>query len=115
MFVFFVELLNIVLNESWESPFGFQDYQVDTESYEYGVLHPVASSKKQPSLLEEHFEAVSDDDENSDSDASQSSDDEVDDGDAARPSKKAKTPKFVPFDCVDLHLIDTHYLDSILF
>ncbi|KAL1191539.1 hypothetical protein V5N11_002360 [Cardamine amara subsp. amara] len=68
------------------------DFQIDSESYEYGVLHPVASSKKQPSLLDEHFEAVSDDDdENSDSDASQSSDD--DNGDTARPSKKSKTPK----------------------
>ncbi|EOA23553.1 hypothetical protein CARUB_v10016747mg [Capsella rubella] len=67
------------------------DLQIDPESYEYGVLHPVASSKKQPSLLEEHFEAVSDDDENSD--ASQSSDDEADNGDATRSSKKAKTPK----------------------
>ncbi|KAH0912267.1 hypothetical protein HID58_035588 [Brassica napus] len=66
------------------------DFQIDPESYEYGVLHPVASSKKQPSLLDEHFEAVTDDDENSDSDASQGSDDESEDG---RPSKKSKTPK----------------------
>ncbi|KAL0652788.1 hypothetical protein Bca4012_095479 [Brassica carinata] len=67
------------------------DFQIDPESYEYGVLHPVASSKKQPSLLDEHFEAVTDDDENSDSDASQGSDDESEDG---RPSKKSKTPNF---------------------
>ncbi|KAH0865205.1 hypothetical protein HID58_082416 [Brassica napus] len=66
------------------------DFQIDPESYEYGVLHPVASSKKQPSLLDEHFEAVTDDDENSDSDASQGLDDESEDG---RPSKKSKTPK----------------------
>ncbi|CAN6898427.1 unnamed protein product [Brassica oleracea] len=66
------------------------DFQIDPESYEYGVLHPVASSKKQPSLLDEHFEAVTDDDENSDSDASQGSDDESEDG---RPSEKSKTPK----------------------
>ncbi|KAJ0246784.1 Embryo sac development arrest 7 [Hirschfeldia incana] len=66
------------------------DFQIDPESYEYGVLHPVTSSKKQPSLVDEHFEAVTDDDENSDSDASQGSDDESEDG---RPSKKSKTPK----------------------
>jgi ribosome biogenesis protein ENP2 len=75
------------------SMFQNPDFQIDKDSYEYGVLHPVASSKKQPSLLDEHFEAVSDDDENSDSDASQPSDDEADDGDATRPSKKARTPK----------------------
>lgn len=69
---------------------GFQDFQIDKDSYEYGVLHPVASSKKQPSLFEEHFEAVTDDDENSDSDASQASDDE---DDTTRPSKKSRTPK----------------------
>ncbi|CAE6076498.1 unnamed protein product [Arabidopsis arenosa] len=77
----------------FSSMFQNPDYQIDPESYEYGVLHPVASSKKQPSLLDEHFEAVSDDDENSDSDASLSSDGEADDGDATRPSKKARTPK----------------------
>ncbi|KAF8114741.1 hypothetical protein N665_0034s0080 [Sinapis alba] len=66
------------------------DFQIDPESYEYRVLHPVASSTEQkPSLLDEHFEAVTDDDddEKSDSDASHGSDD-------GKPSKKkSKTPK----------------------
>lgn len=63
-------------------------------------------------MLDEHFEAVSDDDENSDSDASLASDDEADDGDATRPSKKARIPKLVPFDCIPGSTFDTHYLDS---
>ncbi|CAF2059077.1 unnamed protein product [Brassica napus] len=71
----------------FDNMFHNPDFQIDPESYEYRVLHPVASSStKQPSLLDEHFEAVSDDDENSDSDVSRGSDD-------GRPSKKLKTPK----------------------
>ncbi|CAF2171592.1 unnamed protein product [Brassica rapa] len=72
----------------FDNMFHNPDFQIDPESYEYRVLHPVASSTKQPSLLDEHFEAVSDgdDDENSDSDVSRGSDD-------GRPSKKLKTPK----------------------
>ncbi|WZZ66399.1 hypothetical protein YC2023_077769 [Brassica napus] len=74
----------------FDNMFHNPDFQIDPESYEYRVLHPVASSStKQPSLLDEHFEAVSDDDENSDSDVSRGSDD-------GRPSKKLKTPKLVP-------------------
>ncbi|XP_010412810.2 PREDICTED: nucleolar protein 10-like, partial [Camelina sativa] len=83
----------ILKDDRFQGLFNNPEFEIDRESYEYGVLHPVASSKKQPSLLEEHFEAVSDDDENSDSDASQSSDDEADNGDVTRPSKKGKTPK----------------------
>ncbi|KAL0662866.1 hypothetical protein Bca4012_099703 [Brassica carinata] len=72
----------------FDNMFHNPDFQIDPESYEYRVLHPVASSSnKQPSLLDEHFEAVSDDDdESSDSEASRGSDD-------GRPSKKLKTPK----------------------
>ncbi|KAJ0255427.1 Embryo sac development arrest 7 [Hirschfeldia incana] len=72
----------------FDNMFHNPDFQIDPESYEYRVLHPVASSStKQPSLLDEHFEAVTDDDdENSDSDASNGSDD-------GRPRKKSKTPK----------------------
>lgn len=56
-----------------------QDYEIDEQSQEFLALHPMAS-KKQPSLVEEHFEPVMDnkDQITSDSDvseASQSSDD----------------------------------------
>lgn len=50
-----------------------QDYEIDEYSQEYKALHPV-SSKKQPSLMEEHFRPVmEDEDQNSDSDASATS------------------------------------------
>lgn len=50
-----------------------QDYEIDEYSQEYKALHPV-SSKKQPSLVEEHFRPVmEDEDQNSDSDASATS------------------------------------------
>lgn len=50
-----------------------QDFEIDEMSQEYLALHPVASSKKQPSLVEEHFEPVFEDEDqgSSDSDASE--------------------------------------------
>lgn len=56
-----------------------QDYQIDETSYEYMALHPVASSK-QPSLVEEHFEPVMEDEDqdSSGSDASVLLEDEPD-------------------------------------
>lgn len=54
-----------------------QDFEVDELSYEYLALHPLAPSTK-PSLEEEHFEPVMEDEDQSlsDSDAPESSDDE---------------------------------------
>ena len=56
----------------------FQVYEIDETSQEYLALHPMAVSKKQKSLLKEHFEPVmSDEDQSqSDSDVSASSEDE---------------------------------------
>ncbi|RZS19589.1 hypothetical protein BHM03_00052007 [Ensete ventricosum] len=69
------------------------DYEVDELSQEFLSLHP-QSSKKQPSLIEEHFEPVREDWEEqgtSDSDASiasQDSEDELDtDGNKVKKSK----------------------------
>ncbi|KAG2324899.1 hypothetical protein Bca52824_007627 [Brassica carinata] len=43
----------------FDNMFHNPEFQIDPESYEYRVLHPVASSStKQPSLLDEHFEPV---------------------------------------------------------
>lgn len=41
-----------------------QDFEVDEFSQEYLSLHPMAS-KKQPSLMEEHFEPVMEDEDES--------------------------------------------------
>lgn len=48
-----------------------QDFEIDELSQEYLSLHPVASQKN-PSLVEEHFEPVmeNEDENSSDSDAS---------------------------------------------
>lgn len=55
----------------------FQEFEIKDSSQEYLALHPMGS-KKQTSLLKEHFEPVMSDDGQSlsDSDASTSSQDE---------------------------------------
>lgn len=67
-----------------------QDFEIDELSQEYLSLHPVASQKN-PSLVEEHFEAVMENgNENlSDSDASAISESSEDD----KPYKKSKIEK----------------------
>lgn len=51
-----------------------QDFEIDKSSQEYRSLHPI-SSQKHPSLVEEHFEPVieNEDESVSDSDASATS------------------------------------------
>ena len=53
----------------------FQDFEIKDTSPEYLALHPMGS-KKQTSLVNEHFEHVMSDDDQSLSDASTSSQDE---------------------------------------
>lgn len=60
----------------------FQEFEIDEFSEEYLALHPILATKKQPSLIEEHFEPIMENDQ-SDSDvsaASQSSEDVHADG-----------------------------------
>lgn len=76
-------------DERWEQIFKDRNYEVDPESYEYRALHPVAA-KKDASLLEEHFEPVTDDEDEVESDASAySSEDELDGG----AKKKSRVPR----------------------
>lgn len=77
------------------SNFYIQEFEIDEESYEYLSLHPV-SSNKQPSLVEEHFERVMEDEDHSFSDsdvsaASQSSEGEL--GSDKSKAKKARVPR----------------------
>lgn len=74
--------------------FCTQDYQIDEESQEYISLHPM-SSQKQPSLVEEHFEPVEDDDVSDYSDASAESQasEEEPDFDKDRSKKKSHIPR----------------------
>ncbi|XP_010524511.1 PREDICTED: nucleolar protein 10 [Tarenaya hassleriana] len=77
-------------DDRFKTIFQNPDFQIDKESKEYMALHPIAaSSEKQASLLEEHFEPV-EDSEKSDSDASESSDDEM-----TRRDRKSKAPKLL--------------------
>lgn len=69
-----------------------QNFEIDEFSQEYLALHPV-SSTKQPSLVEEHFEPVSEDSDQSisNSDASVASESEDEPGSGKH--KKARVPK----------------------
>jgi len=49
-----------------------QDFQIDEQSKEYLALHPQAATKE-PRLIEEHFESVSEDEKQSDASASDAS------------------------------------------
>lgn len=84
----------VLKDERFAAMFENKDYQIDEESQEYISLHPM-SSQKQPSLVEEHFEPVEDDDASDYSDASaesQASEEEPDfDKDGSK--KKSHVPR----------------------
>uniref|UniRef100_A0A5B7AG30 Putative nucleolar protein 10 n=1 Tax=Davidia involucrata TaxID=16924 RepID=A0A5B7AG30_DAVIN len=86
----------VLTDERFAAMFENKDYQVDEFSQEYLSLHPMPS-KKQPSLVEEHFEPILEDDDQSfsDSDASagpQSSEDEHANG-KNKSQKKSRVPR----------------------
>ncbi|XP_056162338.1 uncharacterized protein LOC130136204 [Syzygium oleosum] len=86
----------VLKDERFTAMFENKDYQIDEQSQEYISLHPM-SSKKQPSLVEEHFEPVGmEDDDGSDySDASaecQTSEEEAD-FDEDRSKTKSHVPR----------------------
>ncbi|XP_057735437.1 uncharacterized protein LOC130950854 [Arachis stenosperma] len=66
-------------DERFKAIFTNKEYEIKETSDEYLALHPVGGSKKQPSLLEEHFEPAETDDDQSESetDVSASSEDEL--------------------------------------
>ncbi|PON88889.1 Guanine nucleotide-binding protein, beta subunit [Trema orientale] len=80
---------DIFKDERFMKMFEHKDFEIDELSQEYLALHPVASSKKQPSLVEEHFEPVFEDEDQSDSDASPVSNDDPN-------NEKTKTKGRVP-------------------
>ncbi|KAI7984381.1 Nucleolar protein 10 [Camellia lanceoleosa] len=83
-------------DERFAAIFENKDFEVDEFSQEYLALHPMAS-KKQPSLVEEHFEPVMEDDEQdlSDSDASPASSSSEDDrtNDKRKSKSKSRVPR----------------------
>lgn len=75
---------------------SLQNFEIDEFSPEYLALHPVAPSTK-PSLVEEHFEPVMEDEDQSLSDsdapaAPESSDDEHTTG-KSKSAKKSRIPR----------------------
>lgn len=56
-----------------------QDFEVDEEAPEYLALHPVAPTTKNQILLDEHFETLAEEDEQSISGSDASSEDDHDD------------------------------------
>ncbi|KAK2654321.1 hypothetical protein Ddye_014177 [Dipteronia dyeriana] len=82
-------------DERFADMFKNKDFEIDELAPEYIALHPMAS-QKQPSLVEEHFEPATDDDDQSLSDsdasvASQSSEDDEPGKDKMK--KKSRGPR----------------------
>ncbi|TYJ12356.1 hypothetical protein E1A91_A11G344000v1 [Gossypium mustelinum] len=83
----------IFKDERFAQMFENKEYEIDEQSQEYLALHPMAS-KKQPSMVEEHFEPVveNDDQSSSDSDASEASQSSEDLG-VNHKRKKSRGPR----------------------
>ncbi|KAJ1257761.1 hypothetical protein BS78_10G021000 [Paspalum vaginatum] len=62
----------ILQDERFKEMFENKDFEIDEQSKEYLALHPQAATKE-PRLIEEHFESVSEDDQQSDASASDAS------------------------------------------
>ncbi|KAF7146569.1 hypothetical protein RHSIM_Rhsim04G0111000 [Rhododendron simsii] len=85
----------ILKDERFAAMFENKNFEVDETSAEYLALHPVASLKK-PSLVDEHFEAVMEDEDSpSDSDASTASHSSEDDhtNDKRKSKKRSRFPR----------------------
>ncbi|KAI3460683.1 hypothetical protein Pfo_017346 [Paulownia fortunei] len=88
----------VLTDERFTAMFEDKDFEVDEFSQEYLALHPMASTTKKPSLLEEHFETVAGEDEQSISgsdvsSASGSSEDERENTNS-KSKKKLQVPRF---------------------
>ncbi|PWZ08122.1 Nucleolar protein 10 [Zea mays] len=65
-----LELNKAILDDDrFKEMFENKDFEIDEESKEYLALHPQAATKE-PRLIEEHFDSVSEDDQQSDGNAS---------------------------------------------
>ncbi|CAN6166404.1 unnamed protein product [Urochloa humidicola] len=68
---------DLLEDDRFKEMFENKDFQIDEQSKEYLALHPIAASKE-PRLIEEHFESVSEDEKQSDVSASDASDSDND-------------------------------------
>ncbi|GMY19372.1 nucleolar protein 10 [Fagus crenata] len=79
----------IFKDERFADMFNNEEFEIDEASGEYLALHPV-SSMKQPSLVDEHFEPVMEDEDQSLSDSDDSEASELSEGGT---KKKARVPR----------------------
>ncbi|KAL2226031.1 nucleolar protein 10 [Sesamum indicum] len=88
----------VLKDERFTAMFENKDFEVDEFSNEYLALHPMPSTTKKPSLLEEHFEAVEEEDEQAigGSDASSASELSEDEHEntKGKSKKKVQAPRF---------------------
>ncbi|KAJ6805235.1 nucleolar protein 10 [Iris pallida] len=87
---------DILKDDRFAAMFENEDFQIDEQSTEYLSLHPQSSSRKHPSLIDEHFEPIMEVDEEQESDsdasiASQSSEEEPDS--VTKKLKSSKHPR----------------------
>lgn len=83
----------VLEDERFKPMFNDKDFEIDEFSQEYLALHPMAATTHKPSLLEEHFEALSDEDEQSISGSDVSSEDDRDDI-IGKSTRKSHVPRF---------------------
>ncbi|KAJ4716803.1 Nucleolar protein 10-like [Melia azedarach] len=85
---------DVFKDERFAAMFENKDYQIDEFSQEYVALHPLPS-QKQPSLVEEHFEPVMEDEDESmsDSDVSAASHSSEDELNKDKTKKKSRAPR----------------------
>ncbi|KAA8517258.1 hypothetical protein F0562_017490 [Nyssa sinensis] len=85
----------VLKDERFASMFENKDFQVDEFSQEYLSLHPMPS-KKEPSLVEEHFEPILEDDDQSFSDSDASAGPQLSEDEHANGKNKSQKKSRVP-------------------
>ncbi|KAH6789030.1 embryo sac development arrest 7 [Perilla frutescens var. frutescens] len=83
----------VLKDERFTAMFLDKDYEVDEFSKEYMALHPMAATTHKPSLLQEHFEALSEEDEQSISGSDVSSEDDSKEMNG-KSERKSQVPRF---------------------
>lgn len=85
----------IMKDERFAAMFENKEFEIDEFSEQYLALHPILATTKQPSLIEEHFEPIMENNDQSDTDVSaadQSSEDEYADGKTVS-GKRSRVPR----------------------
>ncbi|XP_075512811.1 uncharacterized protein LOC142548404 [Primulina tabacum] len=88
----------VLKDERFAPMFQNKDFEVDEVSQEYLALHPMAATTKKPSLFDEHFETVAEEDDQSisGSDVPSGSESEEDGktNNNTKSTKKSRVPRF---------------------